>query len=128
MAKDSRLVDIFRQELKKDKGIMGAFLSAASERGKEKSDIKNILPKSGFSGAIAEKMFGKSYRYGSKKDESRVERVGGDIASSYLGLEATEGQPQAAPKFDCAKLGAIDATAIAADATNFEICLFFFIF
>ena len=85
MAKDSRLVDIFRQELKKDKGIMGAFLSAASERGKEKSDIKNILPKSGFSGAIAEKMFGKSYRYGSKKDESRVERVGGDIASSkYL--------------------------------------------
>jgi hypothetical protein len=85
MAKDSRLVDIFRQELKKDKGMMGAFLSAASERGKEKTDIKNILPKSGFSGAIAERMFGKSYRYGSKKDDSKVERVGGDIASSkYL--------------------------------------------
>jgi hypothetical protein len=85
MAKDSRLIDIFRQELKNDKGIMGAFLSAASERGKEKSDIRNILPKSGFSGAIAEKMFGKSYRYNNKKDNSKVERVGGDISSSkYL--------------------------------------------
>ena len=88
MAKDSRLVEIFRQELKKDKGMMSAFLSAASESGKEKTDIKNILPKSGISGAIAEKMFGKSYRYGSnssKKDDSKVERVGGDIASSkYL--------------------------------------------
>ena len=85
MAKDSRLTEIFRQELKKDKGLMSAFLAAAGERGKERSDIRNILPKSGISGAIAERMFGKSYRASSKNTDSKVERTSGDITSSkYL--------------------------------------------
>jgi gas vesicle protein len=83
MAKDSRLAEIFRQELKKDKGLMSAFLAAAGERGKERSDIRNILPKSGISGAIAERMFGKSYRASNK--DTKVERTSGDITSSkYL--------------------------------------------
>jgi len=84
MAKDSRLAEIFRQELKKDKGLMSAFLAAAGERGKEKTDIRNILPKSGISGAIAERMFGKSYRAGSKNTDSKVERTGDVTSSKYL--------------------------------------------
>lgn len=62
--KDSRFAQIYRQELAKNKGFMGAFASARSERARENSDLRRLLPKSGVSGAIAERIFGKSYRYG----------------------------------------------------------------
>lgn len=82
MAKESRLAEIFRQELKKDKGLMAAFLTGAGERAKEKSDIRNYLPKSGITGAITERMFGKPYRAGSK--DSKVERTGDISSSKYI--------------------------------------------
>lgn len=82
MAKESRLAEIFRQELKKDKGLMAAFLTGVGERAKEKSDIRNYLPKSGITGAITERMFGKPYRAGSK--DSKVERTGDISSSKYI--------------------------------------------
>ena len=82
MAKESRLAEIFRQELKKDKGLMAAFLTGAGERAKEKSDFRNYLPKSGITGAITERMFGKPYRAGSK--DSKVERTGDISSSKYI--------------------------------------------
>ena len=82
MAKESRLAEIFRQELKKDKGLMAAFLTGAGERAKEKSDIRNYLPKSGITGAITERMFGKPYRAGSKN--SKVERTSDISSSKYI--------------------------------------------
>ena len=59
MAKDSRLAEIYRQELK-SKGLFSAFISASAERNKEKLDIRNMIPKSGISGAALEKIFGKN--------------------------------------------------------------------
>ena len=76
MAKESRLVEIYRQELKKG-GLFGSLISASGERIKEKTDIRNMLPKSGISGAAFEKMFGKSYKYGSSKGGS-----GGEVSNS----------------------------------------------
>lgn len=86
MAKESRLAEIFRQELKKDKGLMAAFLTGAGERAKEKSDFRNYLPKSGITGAITERMFGKPYRAGSsnKNKDSKVERTGDISSSKYI--------------------------------------------
>ena len=71
MAKDSRLAEIYRQELK-SKGLFSAFISASAERNKEKLDIRNMIPKSGISGAALEKIFGKGYRY--KGDSVRETR------------------------------------------------------
>jgi len=76
MAKDSRIAEIFRQELNKDKGLVSAYLSALGERGREKTDIRRILPQSGISGAISQKMFGKPYRASGSK--------GGDFGSSNI--------------------------------------------
>jgi hypothetical protein len=86
MAKESRLAEIFRQELKKDKGLMAAFLTGAGERMKEKSDIRNYLPKSGITGAITERMFGKPYRAGSSNTnkDSKVERTRDISNSKYI--------------------------------------------
>ena len=67
MAKDSRLAEIYRQELK-SKGLLSALISASDERRKEKMDVRNLLPSTGLTGAAFQKVFGKSYRYKSKKD------------------------------------------------------------
>ena len=69
MAKDSRIAEIFRQELNKDKGLVSAYLSALGERGREKTDIRRILPQSGISGAISQRMFGKPYRASGPKGD-----------------------------------------------------------
>ena len=69
MAKDSRIAEIFRQELKKDKGLVSAYLSALGERGREKTDIRRILPQSGISGAISQRMFGRPYRASGPKGD-----------------------------------------------------------
>mgnify|MGYP003350109658 CR=1 FL=1 len=58
MASESRLAEIYRQELK-NKGLFSAFISASAARNKEKLDIRNMIPKSGISGAALEKIFGK---------------------------------------------------------------------
>ena len=69
MAKDSRIAEIFRQELNKDKGLVSAYLSALGERGREKTDIRRILPQSGISGAISQRMFGRPYRASGPKGD-----------------------------------------------------------
>ena len=69
MAKESRLAEIYRQELK-TKGLLGAYMSAANERRKEKYDIRNILPQSGLTGAAFQKVFGRAYRYSANKGAS----------------------------------------------------------
>jgi len=78
MAKESRLAEIYRQELK-TKGLLGAYLSAANERRKERYDIRNILPQSGLTGAAFQKVFGRPYRYGSS---SAGQRMGSGAAGS----------------------------------------------
>lgn len=81
MAKESRFAEIYRQQLMKDKGILGAFASTASERGKEMTDLRRLLPKSGITGAISQRIFGKAYRSGTssgvteKADSARISRV-----------------------------------------------------
>lgn len=78
MARESRFAEIYRQQLMKDKGIFGAFASTASERGKEMTDLRRLLPKSGITGAISQRVFGKPYRSGSvsdKADSARISRV-----------------------------------------------------
>ncbi len=50
------------------------------------------------------------------------------VDTKTVGLDATAGHPQDAPRSLWAKLGAIVATAIAAVATNFEIVFCVFIF
>ena len=64
MAKESRLAEIYRQELKSG-GLFGAFVSALGERRKERTDFRRILPQSGITGAAFQKVFGRPYRYGS---------------------------------------------------------------
>ena len=78
---ESRLAEIYRQELKK-KGLLGALVSASGSRLKEKTDIRSILPQSGISGAAFEKMFGKRYKYGSNKDTVREIKGGSDATLS----------------------------------------------
>lgn len=81
MAKESRFAEIYRQQLMKDKGIFGAFASTASERAKERADLRRLLPKSGITGAISQRIFGKPYRSGTsssvseKADSARITRV-----------------------------------------------------
>jgi hypothetical protein len=70
MAKESRAAEIFRSQLK-NQGILSSFATTAKERTKEKLDPRNwLLPKSGFSGAISEKIFGKGYKSGGMKDRT----------------------------------------------------------
>jgi hypothetical protein len=71
---ESRLADIYRKELK-NKGLLGALVSASGARLKEKTDIRGLLPQTGISGAAFEKMFGKKYRYG-------VRSAGGDSSGA----------------------------------------------
>ena len=78
---ESRLAEIYRQELKK-KGLLGALVSASGERFKEKTDIRRILPQTGISGAAFEKMFGKKYKYASNKDAVREVKGGSDATLS----------------------------------------------
>lgn len=81
MARESRFAEIYRQQLMKDKGIFGAFASTASERAKERADLRRLLPKSGITGAISQRIFGKPYRSGTssgvteKADSARISRV-----------------------------------------------------
>ena len=83
MATESRLADIYRQELKKS-GLLGALLSASGARMKEKTDIRRMLPQSGISGAAFEKMFGKAYKYGANKGGGVRDTKGGgsDVSKS----------------------------------------------
>jgi len=83
MAKESRLAEIYRQELKKG-GLFGSLISASGERIKEKTDIRRVLPQSGISGAVFEKMFGKSYKYGSsnKGSSGGSGASGGEVSKS----------------------------------------------
>ena len=83
---DSRLADIYRKELK-SKGLLGAFVSASGARIKEKTDIRNMLPQTGISGAAFEKMFGKKYRYGASKDDVRSTRGGGSDSDVSKSME-----------------------------------------
>ena len=84
MATESRLADIYRQELKKS-GLLGALLSASGARMKEKTDIRRMLPQSGISGAAFEKMFGKAYKYGANKGGGvRDTKGGGDGVSKSM--------------------------------------------
>ena len=81
---ESRLAEIYRKELK-TKGLLGALVSASGARMKEKTDIRNILPQTGISGAAFEKMFGKKYRYGGNKDSVRSsggDSGGGEVSKS----------------------------------------------
>jgi len=73
---ESRLAEIYRKELK-TKGLLGALVSASGARMKEKTDIRNILPQTGISGAAFEKMFGKKYRYGGNGNSVRSAGDGG---------------------------------------------------
>lgn len=78
MAKESRFAEIYRQQLKKDKGLFGGLMSAAGERTKERADIRRILPQSGVTGAISQRLFGKPYRSGTvadKMDSAKISRV-----------------------------------------------------
>jgi len=83
MATESRLAEIYRQELKKS-GLLGALLSASGSRIKEKTDIRRMLPQSGVSGAAFEKMFGKPYKYGANKGSGVRDTKGGgsDVSKS----------------------------------------------
>jgi len=83
MARESRLADIYRSELK-NKGLLGALVSAIGERGKEKTDIRRILPQSGLTGAAFGKMFGKAYKYNDRPKSSvgSVRNVGSTVGSS----------------------------------------------
>jgi Skp family chaperone for outer membrane proteins len=86
MAKDSRLAEIYRQELK-DKGLLSALVSASSERRKEKMDVRNLLPSTGLTGAAFQKVFGRAYKYGSKKDS--VRDIGGGMESKSFDNKLT---------------------------------------
>lgn len=71
--KDSRFAQIYRQELAKNKGFMGAFASTGGARAKEMLDLRRyFLPESGVSGAVAQRVFGKSYRYGMGREAIRT--------------------------------------------------------
>ena len=74
MAKESRLAEIYKQELKSG-GLFGAFVSALGERRKERTDFRRILPQSGITGAAFQKVFGRPYRYGSSGGTMRT--IGG---------------------------------------------------
>lgn len=83
--KDSRLAQIYRQELAKNKGLLGAFASAGGARIKEAVDLRQyLLPQSGISGAIAQRMFGKSYRYSSGQPGVRTAGSGSTIADRVV--------------------------------------------
>jgi hypothetical protein len=78
--KDSRLAQIYRQELAKNKGLLGAFSSAGGARLKEAVDLRQyLLPQSGISGAISQRMFGKAYRYSSGQPGVRTAGSGSPI-------------------------------------------------
>ncbi len=83
MARESRLAEIYKSELK-NKGLLGALVSAIGERTKEKTDIRRILPQSGLTGAAFGKMFGKAYKYNdrSKSSVGSVRNVGSTVGSS----------------------------------------------
>jgi GH24 family phage-related lysozyme (muramidase) len=91
MARESRLAEIYKMELK-NKGLLSALVSAAGERSKEKTDFRRLLPSSGITGAAFGKMFGKPYQYGQKKSSvgnrgsSSIDREG----DSGLSKEANE--------------------------------------
>jgi hypothetical protein len=80
MAKDSRFAQIYREELKKNKGIFGSLASTGGARAKEMLDLRQyLLPQMGVSGAIAQRVFGKSFKYGGG---AGVRNVGGAGTSS----------------------------------------------
>jgi hypothetical protein len=83
MVRESRLADIYKSELK-NKGLLGALVSAIGERTKEKTDIRRILPQSGLTGAAFGKMFGKAYKYNDRPKSSvgSVKNVGSTVGSS----------------------------------------------
>jgi len=83
--KDSRLAQIYRQELAKNKGLLGAFASAGGARIKEAVDLRQyLLPQSGISGAISQRMFGKAYRYSSGQPGVRTVGSGSTITDRVV--------------------------------------------
>jgi hypothetical protein len=81
MPSESRLAEIYRQELK-NKGLISALISASAERRKERNDIRRMLPQSGVMGAAFQHAFGKPYRYGSSGSGVRDTRGPSDVATS----------------------------------------------
>jgi hypothetical protein len=88
--KDSRLAQIYRQELAKNKGLLGAFASAGGARIKEAVDLRQyLLPQSGISGAISQRMFGKAYRYSSGQPGVRTAGSGSPINDRVVSEKIT---------------------------------------
>jgi hypothetical protein len=82
MVRESRLADIYKSELR-NKGLLGALVSAIGERTKEKTDIRRLLPSSGLTGAAFGKIFGKAYKYNDRPRSSigSVRNVGSTVGS-----------------------------------------------
>ena len=88
MAKDSRFAEIYRQELKKNKGIFGSLASTGGARAKEALDLRQyLLPQMGVSGAIAQRVFGKSFKYGGGGGTGGVRTVGGGGVTDKVASE-----------------------------------------
>jgi hypothetical protein len=68
--KESRLAQILREELKSGSGLAKALVEASNATNREKSDIRNVFPKTGVLGQILEQALGKGYRYKGKKSAS----------------------------------------------------------
>lgn len=68
--KESRLAQILREELKSGSGLAKALVEASNAANREKSDIRNVFPKTGVLGQILEQALGKGYRYKGKKSAS----------------------------------------------------------
>jgi lysozyme len=63
--KESRLAQIYRQELAKNRGFLGSFAGASGARVREITDLRrHLLPQMGITGAISQRVFGKPFRYG----------------------------------------------------------------
>jgi len=90
MARESRLAEIYKMELK-NKGLLGALVSAVGERTKEKTDLRRLLPSSGITGAAFGKIFGKAYKYNDRpKSSGGASRGVGSSGDSGMSQEVNE--------------------------------------